>query len=386
MTMMFARLAGTALMAAILAPTCLSACKSAPAAEPKVQPTAETAPKSANFPVDHDSWAKLGYRLDWVGFPFARQGRNPKILAIRGYDDVIFALESDSTIAVLETATGQRRWATDLAGPLTRFVSLNRDVVDPSRVLVSSESEVFLLSIANGNILGRERFEQVVNTRAIVEGPMAVYGTSKGQILAHHLGIGVKAWGFGTDDPIDAAPVRVGNSILVINQAGAIVVLTPEGQLVGRNKIFGGTAGDPVSDGHFAFIAGLDQSVWAFDQVGGLAWRYRTPAPLRVQPATFGDTVYVEVRGQGLTALAAADGTVKWSNKDIGGTVIASNNGSLLVWNAATSSMALIDAARGDTIHSAPVAGIKQIFTDSADGAPLYAVSDKGVLARFVRR
>lgn len=385
--MMFARLAGTALLASILTPACLTGCQSAPAAAPKDEPKTSTSTRSDNFPVDHDAWAKLGYRLDWVGFPFARQGRDPKIIAIRGYEDVVFALESDSTIAVMEAPTGQRRWATDLSGPLTRFVSLNRDVLDPSRVLISSESEVFLVSVANGNIVGRDRFERVVNTPAIVEGPLAIYGTNGGEVVAHRLGTDVKAWGFGTNDPIDAAPVRVGGSILVVNQAGQVVCLTPEGNLVGRNKIFGGTASNPVSNGSLAFIAGTDQSVWAFDQIASLAWRYRTPAPLRVQPATYGDAVYVEVGGgQGLTSLATADGSVIWSNKDVSGTVIASNDANLLVWNAAAGSMVLVDSARGDTVFSAPIPGIRQIFTDGTTGAPLYAVSDKGVVARFVRR
>jgi len=387
--MTFARRAGTVVLAAVFSPMALCACKSAPAAEPAIegaaQPTKAVANPSA-FPVNHEAWAKFGYRLDWVGFPFPRQGRAPKVVALKGFDDVVLAQEGDTTVTVLETATGQRRWSTDLTGPLTRFVSLDRDALDPSRVVLSSESEAFVLSIPNGNMLGRERFDRVVNTRAVMAGPIAIYGTSKGEILAHRLGLGVKAWGFGTNNPIDAAPIVVGSSILTVNQAGEVTALTSEGNLQGRNRIFGGTSTDPVTNGTLVFIAGLDQSLWAFDEIASLAWRYRTPGPLRTQPAAFGDRVYVEVRNQGLTALTAADGTVVWSSKDASGTVIASREREVLAWNAETSTMTLLEAERGEVIHTVAMPGVRQIFTDDTANAPMYAVSDKGVVARFVKK
>ncbi len=384
--MMFSRLAGTALLAAILMPACLTACQASPAKKVEGTPAPTSATTAANFPVDHEAWSKMGFKLDWVGFPFPRQGRAPKVVNLKGFDDVVIAQESDSTVTVMETGTGQRRWSTDLTGPLTRFVSLDRDPVDSGNVILTSESETFILAIANGNLVGRESFDHVVNTAGVMEGPLSIYGTSKGEVLAHRRGIGVKAWGFGTGDPIEAAPVRVGGSILVVNQAGGITALTPSGRLIGRNAIYGGTASNPVTDGSLAFIAGLDQSVWAFDSFGSLGWRYRTPGPVRAQPAVFGTVLYVEIPQQGLTALGSADGSVKWSNRDVTGTVIAVRGSSLFVWNAKTSTITLVDAARGDVIATAASPGIVQLFTDGGENSPIYAVSDKGVVARFVRR
>ncbi len=411
--MTFARRAGTVIVALVVAPMGLCGCNAAPAGG--LEPQSGTGPEGgavrgtasasgsgsglgsglgsarasndpSAFPVDHEAWAKLGFRLDWVGFPFPRQGRAPKVVSLVGYDDVVVAQESDSTVTVLEAATGQRRWATDLTGPLTRFVSLNRDPLDPNRVILTSESEAFVLAIPNGNLLGRERFDRVVNTRGVLDGSMLIYGTSSGEVLAHRLGVGVKAWGFGTNDPIDAAPVLVGSTVLTVNQGGEVLALGTDGKLAGRNRIFGGTATDPVSNGTLAFVAGLDQSLWAFDESAGLAWRYRTPGPLRTQPAVFGDRIYVEIRDLGLTALATADGTVVWSSKGVAGTVISARGGELLVWDDDTETLTLIGAERGAVLTTAKVPGVEQLFTDGVETSPIYAVSDKGVVARFVRR
>lgn len=334
--------------------------------------------------VDHEAWAKLGYRLDWQGFPFFAGGNSARVTRIVPFDDMVLVQEASSAVALLEANTGAKRWAVNLANPITKFTGISRDPLDSARILVSSESELFGLAAQSGNLVIREKYEKVVNTAPVMLGHLAVYGGSTGEVQAHVVGRGVKAWGFDLQGAIDADPVRMGESVGAVSQAGEVVFLTDKGAVLGQNKIFQGLANDPVANDTTMYIAGLDQSVWAFDFTGALAWRYRTSTPLKDQPTLQGDTLYVNVPGQGLTALHAADGHVRWICKAAGGTIIAIRNKQLIAWDGRTAFT--IDPDRGDVYEKVELPDMKFIKLDKLDNGNAYAVDVRGVVSKFVPR
>lgn len=337
------------------------------------------------FPVVHDDWAKMGYRLDWVGFPFVDAPPRGQGVRVLTQPDVLILQDRNSTVSVMETTTGKVRWSVDLAGPLTKFVSLDRDPSRPDQVLVCSETEAFTLSLATSNLLGRERFERVVNTRPVLAGDVAIFGTSSGEIYAHLLGRGVKAWGFVAHGGFDADPVVIGGVIGFVSQGEDVCFLTPSGTLVGRARIYGSLGNDPVTDGRLMFIAGLDQSVWAFEPSGARAWRFRTSSPLRTQPAFHKDTLYVDVPGSGLVALDPGTGAQKWVCTSVtSGTVIETRGGRLLIWTGR--GLALVDPGNGDIVDQVATPGIASVHADASEDANLFVVSDRGVVAKFVPR
>ncbi len=177
--------------------------------------TATRSPKA--FKVNHDDWQKIGYKLDWVGYPFVGQADDDEgdieVTTLHAYGDIVVGQDRQSTVTTLEASNGQTRWSTQLAGPLTRFVGISRDPYDPSRIIVCSESEAFTLAAANGNVVGRERFTRVVNTQPVLLGNLAIFGTSIGEVLAHSLGRGVKAWGFASVGSIVSSPVAMGDGV-----------------------------------------------------------------------------------------------------------------------------------------------------------------------------
>jgi outer membrane protein assembly factor BamB len=347
-------------------------------------PSAGSPASDSAFPVVHEDWANLGYRLDWVGFPFIGAGPRPQTIAALALDDMLLIQERGSAVTLLEARTGAVRWTTDLAGPLTKFVGMAQDGIDPTRILVFSESEAFTLSAATGALLGRDRFERVANTRPVVLGNVLYFGTSTGEIVAHMQGRPGKFWGFMGVGAIDANPVMVGGAIATVSQSGDITFLTPRGDLLGRARIFSGLATNPVTDGERLFVAGLDQSLWAFDTQGTMLWRFRTPQPLRVQPAVAGGKVFCEIPGSGLTALDATTGEIAFVNANVKGTVIASRQGKLLVWDGRDA--VLIDADKGDEIERVSLPGVVRLEVTSFVDPVIYAVSDKGVVARFIPR
>jgi outer membrane protein assembly factor BamB len=107
------------------------------------------------FPELDASWRDSGYRLDWVGYPFVSNSRPGGLRQLAMFDDVVVAQDNTSTVSLLDARTGQTKWSVDLGTPLTRFLAITRDPVDPTRVVVSGESKHDHHGGVDGNILGQ---------------------------------------------------------------------------------------------------------------------------------------------------------------------------------------------------------------------------------------
>jgi outer membrane protein assembly factor BamB len=365
----------------------LSGCKAQTPGE--AQASTPPAPRSTGearsaFPVVHESWAKLGYRLDWVGFPFPAAAGRSRVLSVVPFADLVVAQDSESTVTVLEASTGRVRWSTDLTGPLTKWTGIAREEGDAGRLMVSSESELFQLAIGTGNLLGRERYERVTNTPPLLVGGLAVAGTPTGVVQAHLIGRNVSAWNFGLSGAIEARLLPVGGYISVVSQSGDVVFLTGQGRLVGRAGVLGPLDCDPGTDGTNLYIAGRDQSLWAFDVAGNTLWRYRTSNPLKGRPVVHGGTVYCDLGALGMSALDAASGVVKWHAKGTHGEVVAVRQDRPMVWDG--KGVTVLDPARGDVMARVELPGVVRITPDAFTDGNIYAVSDKGVMAKFMVR
>lgn len=336
------------------------------------------------FPINHDGWARLGYRYDWTSYPYV-SGKG-RIRFADAYPDMVVVQESGGILSLIETSNGGVRWSAELANPLTKFVGNERD---GDRIVCSSESEAFVLAAATGNIMARQRIDKVVNTDPIIisrpNGGIAIYGAPRGEVLAHYLGQGVKVWGFRTTAAVEGRPVMMGNTIGAVAQDGSVYFIdASSGALQGRGGMFDGVSTDPVTNGQIMFVASLDQSLYAFAPTGAQLWRHRCDARLRVQPTAENDVVYCTVPELGLTAFDAGTGQIRWSAEDMGGTIIARRNGRLIAWDGRN--VATLDPNNGDVIDRAEMAGVDFITTDKYDDGNLYVVAKSGIVAKFVTR
>jgi outer membrane protein assembly factor BamB len=341
--------------------------------------------RSAQFPLVADDWSKLGYRLDWKGFP-AVTGSLP-INFIEPGQDIVVTLEGGSQLSILEATTGRRRATDQLANPLTRFVGLIRD---GERIYAVSEAENFTVDIQTGLLRDRKRFEKIVSTEPVKFGNILICGSPSGEVMAHAATgsiSGVKTWGFAMGGAVARKPALVGSAVGAVSQNGVVVFLDAEtGGLLGRNTIYGGVEVDPVSDANSMYVASTDQSVYAFSPIGGaMLWRYRTSAPLRTQPTAHDGKLYCSVAGQGLVAFDGGTGAVLWQCRDFSnGVVVAMNRGRLVVFNGAEA--ALIDPARGDVLERVRLNGVSMLKPDVFVDGNLYAASKSGVVAKFLKR
>ncbi len=339
--------------------------------------------RRSRFNIDDAQYAKLGYRVDWIGYPVI--SASPGVQFITPGDDVILTLEAGSTVTALSATDGSVRWSDQLGNRLTSFVGLTRD---GNRAVVSAQGDVFQLDIATGNMVNRQAYEKIVATPPVLFGPLAIYGTGIGELLAHVLTSPiprVKQWGHAVSGAIEYKPVLIGRTVGAVSHDGVIVFCDAgTGSLVGSNKIYRGTVTAPVAGDDAMFVASLDQSVYAFRPDGQLLWQYRTPVPLRQQPALRGRALYVGVDGVGLVALGVGRGEVFWTAKGVKGTVIGAIKNRLIVWDGKTAT--LLDADRGDVVSKADLPGVRMLVLDEPEDGNLYAVSNSSVVVKFVPR
>jgi len=347
-------------------------------------PARTSTERSQAFPINFESYAKLGYRLDWKGYPTITGSQPVRLLRVT--PDAVAVLEQGSTLSILEPSTGGQRCAIQLANPLTRFTGLSR--MGP-RFVATSEADVFAVDPTNCNLVARQKFSKIIATNPLIVNSLMIVGTNDGELYAQldAPGVGgVKMWGFAVEGAVEHDAVLVGDAVGAVSQSGVVFFVTPDkGALLGRTKIFGGAGSNPVANSRYMFVASLDQSLYAFAPQGARqAWRYRTSAPLKVQPTVVNDRLYCAVPDLGLACFDANTGKVLWNIKDFSGSVVASNKGGLIAFDGKDA--ALIGPARGDVIERIALPGVASLQPDKFDGGNLYAVSTSGVIAKFIPR
>lgn len=362
--------------------TFMGGCSGLPRSKARAPVSAER--RAQSFEIDHDTWAQLGYALDWRGFP--RVGGGESVTFINAYDDIVAVQESGSYLTVLEASTGQTRWAEELANRLTRFVGLVR--LDQGTLLACAEGEAYFMNVDTGAMLRRQRFEKVATTEPVVTGNFIIFGTGVGEFMAHSMSTGFKAWGIATGRNIARAPVLVGGIVASLSQDGSLIFVNAgSGTLLTRNRTAGriGLETDPVTDGQYVFVASLDQSIYAFDpETGARVWRIRTSTPLTEQPTVHQDTLYCSIAGDGFAAIDTVSGSRRWTTPGVNGTLVAVRGGNLLVWN--DSEAVLLDPARGHVVKRIELPGVTMLKPDSFVDGNLYVASELGVIAKFSPR
>ncbi len=345
-------------------------------------PTGGVVTHADGFRIAHDDWAHLGYQWDWTSKPFISARGHLTMFETAG--DLVIAQESGSNISVLETRSGRMLWTSQLGSRFTKYVG---SVRDGDVILTSSAAELLELGATSGNLVAKSRFKFLVSSPPVLVGNIVIYASDSGKLLAHNRDTGVIAWAYGLDGPINVQPVLVGNRIVsAVSSGGDVIFLDPfTGASVGRARISGGVASRPVADTDRLYIASLDQSIYAYDALGGdLAWRVRTEFPIRSQPTLHESVLYISLEGHGLTAFDTIDGSLIWRNNKIGGTVIGVRDGELVVWDG--SDLALVDIDRGDVIRRHRFPGAVMLKTDAFVDGSIYVVGRSGVIVRFVPR
>lgn len=366
----------------LLSGSCIAALAACSSARPaQTPPPSSVQSRIDGFKVNDDDYRKIGYKRDWTGYPFVSGGG--RINTLHSFGDIVVVQESGSTVTVLDAQNGTVKWSNTVAGPLTRFVSVERhqDVLRGDCILALADSDIYFLNSATGNQITRQKIEKVVSTAPIMLSDAAVFATPTGEILAHSFSSGMKAWGLGTQTSISANPVFIQGQAGVVMQNGAVLFVdTASGTITSRARIFGGSETNPVVNGALMIVASTDQSLYGIS-IGGIEWRVRTSAPLVLQHAAHKNKVYVTTSDWGFSCFEGSSGKRLWSAPKISGVPIGIRAGMLLIWD--NGSIIRLDAARGDFVDRTPMPTVRSVTTDSFEDGNLFIISETGIVTRL---
>ncbi|MGJ8636483.1 MAG: PQQ-binding-like beta-propeller repeat protein [Phycisphaerales bacterium] len=342
-----------------------------------------TTPDAEPWTIDHDAWHELGYRWEWTGFPLMSKGAG--LTDAVTFDDAIITTASDTTVTCLESSTGKVRWAKQLDRPTTQLF-------EPVRVgntlYITTDTELHELNIKNGNTLDRDNVRAIINTRPLILGNLAIFGTTRNEIFAFETTNDFLLWSYTFDGDIESPAIKVNDEIIAMVSAGGDirVLEARSGDSILKSNIAGGTYNDMLVDNGNLFIASNDQSLYSFSlEDGSRQWRKRTSKPLTVQPTLHDGVLFASTADQGLSAFDADSGKMLWNNNDIKGWVVSIANGDeLIVWTG--SSLAAVDKDSGDVITSANLKGAAGVRADEFIDGNIYVISPTGALAKFTLR
>ena len=364
------RLARTLLLPA-LAGALLSACESAPR-------TQEDRFRSGITDLETDPYYQSGLRLVWRAYP--EQGRNESPLYFDIVEGDAAFQDTGNTLSFIEGPTGRVRWPASLGRPLEKFVGATRLA---AALIVASESEEQLLDVETGQLLDRQRLSVLANTSPVLVPPQIIVGSSTGEIYAHDLRVGVRTWSVKLNGPINSPVIKLGGrDIGAVSEGGELIMLdTRSGASGGRRAmLFDGVENQPITDGSQMYVAGLDQSVWAYDiDSGSRVWRHRTQSPMSSDPVVGGGVVVVHAKREGLLGLNAQNGERLWAQPDAMGDGVYTTDTAVTLWDGTTLSVVSLRDGAIRTQYELP--GIKWVRAD--DDGIVYTVAHDGVVSKY---
>lgn len=361
----------------------LTACSSGGSSSQTVRDSGGGVAAPASTPewkIDHSGWGELGYQWNWTGYPPRQPGAALEHATV--YDDLLTFVGTGSTVSVLESNTGKVRWSRQLDRATTRFVE---PVRRGQTLYAASDTELWELSLKNGNTLDRDSLGTLVNTSPLLVDNLAIFGTLSGELFAFQMDNDFKLWSYKLDGPIHQPAIQVNDQFLAaLSHKGELRTLEIVNAHSGMStRIAGGSDATLLTDNVGVYVASLDQSIYAFDIEDGFRfWRIRSSAPVTVQPTLHQGVVYATTRDQGLMGVDSATGEILWNNPEIGGWVLTVvDDRELIVWSGYE--MLSVDKDRGDVIARVPVNGVAGVRTNAQTDGDIYVITHDGSVAKF---
>ncbi len=347
----------------------------------------EKKPVRKGEPIPFEAYSAMGYQLQWSSFAAIQP--EGQIEAVDFLDGVIVARDNRAAFTAISPRSGDIRWAKLQGYGLANFIGV---VKSGENLLLVEEGQILPVSADQGvpvlNSFGTpvaQKLGRVVQTAPLEASGMLLFGSESGHAIAHVTRAGVTSWQYLIGGRILARPTLLGSGgAAFVSTGGDVVVLSPEvGSAMGRAKVFGAIEASAAAGVDRFFVVSRDQSVYAFDDSNAAPlWRVRTEAQLTIAPAYFDGKVYVQVPGTGLMALEAGTGKQAWVNKSVGGTVVGTRKGRLVVWDGTRATV--VETVRGDVISTADLPGLKDFRVQPFIDGDLYATWASGQIARFV--
>lgn len=366
----------------------------APAAVPPTGPGDVEGMRSAadaSFVAGPTLARELGARVAWQSQ--ATLAPRATLQTVQTVGDAIVAVDSTNQICRLRPEDGSIVWTAAVGSPIDRFLGIFAVDVPAAegKFYAVFSTELFVLEASSGSILARQTLAKLPATRPLVVGPVFVYGTAMGHVVAHHCIVGHEFRANSFEGRIAGAPLPVGDRFIVASAGGDVACLTSKG--INRHwdrRLYAGVKAPPAVAEGTAFIAGLDQYLWAFDVRSGTpVWRHFFSSPLVDGPVAEGDAILQRVPDVGVVCFAARpegkpDGEIRWTAPAVSGEHVGTIDGGVAFWNAEEHRLSLVDPARGSvrSVSLPQASGIFDVTAGPLEGS-IFAFAADGRIVRL---
>ncbi len=328
----------------------------------------------------------FGLRIVWQTEPLATKDAEGSLVT-PGSDSYWFG-DNAGSIVRIRRDNGETVWRSSTNLGLEKIVALEHLPAGRNdNVYVLTDLGGVALDATTGNLVRRTRYSQLPSNVPAVYGPSMIYGTRTGLCSWFQYGTGYN-WRATTLGGHVVAPVTVSGQLALIGSTNGTVLCMDAASagVMWTRRLSAGVETAIAVDGDACFVAGRDQSLWAFDLMRGrVLWQYFTQSALVNPPVRIADGLYLQIPGEGLVSFNPGtekpDGEVRWKSK-AKGNVLARVGTDLMAWDAAGRTLTAVDAGTGRIVREVSLPKVKALVFDTSRG-DLFVSDESGNVERL---
>lgn len=394
------------------------------ATKPAAAAVAAPADRRVELLIPVDALRTLGLESAWQAtLPVVQDARweGAKMQVEAADAGSVYAWDGAGALIALDRSSGAVRWQSAGLGHKERVMDVLPARVDGRDMAIMLGSlRCVVLDGKTGDVTGTSDYAEIPATIATMFGSECIYGSASRKLVwtrfeneripsrtQAKMRPGVITNVPGTMEAgsrvvmrqiramqmrggLESAPVGGANDMLVVttNRGEVTCVNKDSGAVLWQTRLAGGVVATPALANGTVYVGGKDQYLRAFDMSGGRTqWKWFAPAELDNPPAVCGDLVLVQVPGAGLAALRAnasdkPDGDLKWISEKAVGNAITRNAEGVLCWDAASSTLSLIDDRTGGVRQSTQLPDMQAVWCSATVNGDLLMLNKDGRMQR----
>jgi outer membrane protein assembly factor BamB len=322
----------------------------------------------------------FGYRIVWQTEPLVTLDATMQVLGAS--QDSLWMGDSAGSVVRIRRDNGEVVWRASTNQGVERMLGIEYlPTPRHDNAYVVNELGMVTLDAVTGNVLRRARFSQLPATEPSVFGSYLVFGTRTGLTSWFQYVTGYNWRSTTIGGAVNGRITIAGDMAIAAGTNGTVMALSAgTAGVVWTRKLSAGVEASVAADDVACYVAGRDQSLWAFDLMRGrVLWQYFTQTPLLNPPARVGDGLYLQIPGEGLVSFVPQpaekpDGEVRWKSK-APGNVLAQVRSDVMVWDRASRTLTAVDVATGRIVREAKLPKVEAIRF-AADSTVVVASAD----------
>jgi outer membrane protein assembly factor BamB len=322
----------------------------------------------------------FGYRIVWQTEPLVTLDATMQVLGAS--QDSLWMGDSAGSVVRIRLDNGEVVWRASTNQGVERMLGIEYlPTPRHDNAYVVNELGMVTLDAVTGNVLRRARFSQLPATEPSVFGSYLVFGTRTGLTSWFQYVTGYNWRSTTIGGAVNGRITIAGDMAIAAGTNGTVMALSAgTASVVWTRKLSAGVEASVAADDVACYVAGRDQSLWAFDLMRGrVLWQYFTQTPLLNPPARVGDGLYLQIPGEGLVSFVPQpaekpDGEVRWKSK-APGNVLAQVRSDVMVWDRASRTLTAVDVATGRIVREAKLPKVEAIRF-AADSTVVVASAD----------